>query len=440
MKRREFLRTSLGTGAGLLLLSRKSAAAQRSSVDDDLNVAVIGAGIQGRALINAAVAIPNLRFRAICDIWGYSRRVVGYFLKRYQHEPNEYTDYREMLDKEKGLDAAIVATPDFLHAEHTNACLKAGLHVYCERAMSNSLDAAKSMVETARDTGNLLQIGYQRRSNPRYRHVREKLLGQAKLLGRITQTRGQWSQPARDDIGWPRRFVIPDEELKRYGYDNMHQFRNWRLYKRTGGGPFSDYGAHQVDAVDWLLDARPKSAMAAGGIDYYDARQWYDNVTAILEYATPSGTVRGTFQVLTATSGDGVHSFQHVMGDQGSIRMSENPKWTAIFHEAHASDWDQWVSEGYLKRPEGTERSRPATSEEEHVRETGGLVQYELPVVLDKPVHQPHLANFFDAVRGKADLNCPADRAYQTEVVVHKVNQAIEAGTTLAFGPDDFSA
>jgi len=438
MKRREFLQASLGAGTGILLLSRKSTSAQPSSVDDDLNVAVIGAGIQGRALVNAAVAIPNLRFCAICDVWGYSRRVAGYFLKRYKHEPNEYTDYQEMLAKEKDLDAVIVATPDFLHAEHTNACLRAGLHVYCERAMSNSLDAAKSMVETARETAKLLQIGYQRRSNPRYQHVREKLLGKAKLLGRITQARGQWSQPAREDIGWPKRFAIPDEELKRYGYDSMHQFRNWRFYKRTGGGPFADYGAHHVDAVNWLLNANPKSVLAAGGIDYYDTREWYDNVTAIVEYATPDGTVRGTLQVLTATSGDGIHSFQHVMGDDGSIRMSENPKWTAIFREAHAPDWDQWVSEGYLKRPEGSDRSKPATSEEEHVRETGGLVQLELPVVLDKPVHQPHLANFFDAIRGKATLTCPADEAYRTEVVVRNVNEAIAAGKAVAIEPADF--
>ncbi len=438
MKRREFLEASLGAGTGILLLSPKSATAQPSSVDDDLNVAVIGAGIQGRALVNAAMAIPNLRFRAICDVWGYSRRVVGYFLKRYKHEPNEYTDYREMLDKEKDLDAAIVATPDFLHAEHTIACLKSGQHVYCERAMSNSLDAAKSMVQTAREKGKLLQIGYQRRSNSRYQHVHEKLLGKAKLVGRITQTRGQWSQPARDDIGWPKRFAIPEEELKRYGYDNMHQFRNWRSFKRTGGGPFADYGAHQVDVVNWLLDAKPKSVLAGGGIDYYDTREWFDNATAIVEYETPDGTVRGTFQVLTATSGDGVHSFQHVMGADGSIRLSENPKWTAIFREAHAPDWDEWVSQGYLKRPEGSERSKPATSEEEHVRETGGLVAFELPVVFDKPSHQPHLANFFDAIRGKAKLNCPADEAYNSEVVVHKVNEAIETGQAIAIEAADY--
>ena len=61
----------------------------------------------------------------------------------------------------------IVATPDFWHAPHTIDCLKAGKHVYCEKEMSNTLEGARSMVMAQRETGKLLQIGHQRRSNPR---------------------------------------------------------------------------------------------------------------------------------------------------------------------------------------------------------------------------------------------------------------------------------
>ena len=73
-----------------------------------------------------------------------------------------------MLSDEKDLDAVIIATPDFWHAEQTIACLKAGLHVYCEKEMSNTLEGARKMVQAAKQTGKLLQIGHQRRSNPRY--------------------------------------------------------------------------------------------------------------------------------------------------------------------------------------------------------------------------------------------------------------------------------
>jgi hypothetical protein len=74
------------------------------------------------------------------------------------------------------------------------------------------------------------------------------------------------------------------------------------------------------------------------------------------------------------------------------------------------------------------------------VRESVAPDQHTVPVTLRDPYHQPHLQNFFDAVRGKAKLNCPAEEAYQTAVAVLKVNDAIEAKTRLAFKPEDFKA
>ena len=438
MQRREFL----GAGAGMLLLSPALTWAQPAAgtpPSDTLNVAIIGLGVQGRALINAVLAIPNVRFRAVCDIWRYSRRSSKYYLETYKQEVNDYEDYQELLQKEQDLHAVLVATPDHVHAEHTNACLKAGLHVYCEKAMANTLDAARSMVRTMRETGKLLQIGYQRRSNPRYLHIQQNLLQKAKLTGRITHAAGQWNQPIREDTGWPKKFAMTDDDLKRQGYTGMHEFRNWRSFKKFGGGPLADFAAHQFDAVGWLLGVTPKSVLAMGGVDYYKTRQWYDNVTALIEYDTPDGTVRGTFQVLTTTSGGGERMFEHVLGVDGSIKISENPKWTRIYREPHVPQWDSWVAAGYLKQPPEIAASKPVTSDEEHVRETGVVVPYELPVVLDKPLHQPHLENFFDAIRGTAKLNCPADLAFRTEVVVHKANEAVAAQKLLTFTPDEFT-
>src|SRR6187455_1936037 len=92
----------------------------------EINVALLGAGAQGQVLTDAMLRIPGLRIRAVCDIWTeYNQRRVVNTLKRFKHEPNAYEDYREMLDKEMQLDAVVIATPDFWHAEHTIACLKA---------------------------------------------------------------------------------------------------------------------------------------------------------------------------------------------------------------------------------------------------------------------------------------------------------------------------
>ena len=112
-----------------------------------LAYALIGAGAQGQVLTEAMQRIPGLRFRAVCDIWAdYNQRRVVNTLKRYGHEVNGYVDYREMLDKEPSIEAVVIATPDFWHAEHTIACLEAGKHVYCEKEMSNTLDGARRMV------------------------------------------------------------------------------------------------------------------------------------------------------------------------------------------------------------------------------------------------------------------------------------------------------
>ncbi len=443
MQRRTFLQGGLAASAAVVALPALRTAAQAPS--EQIHVALIGAGDQGRTLLNAAAGIPGLRFRAVCDIWKYRRKSAKYLLETYKHDPAEYDDYRELLAKEKDLQAAIVATPDFLHAEQTNACLQAGLHVYCEKSMSNSLDAARSMVRTMRATGRRLQIGYQRRSNPRYLYAQK--LPTHNLLGRITHVGGQCCHAVREDLGWPKRQAIPDDMLKQYGYASMHELRNWRSYTRYGGGPFADLGAHLVDAIDGLLKVQPRSILAGGGCDFYQGRQWYDNAMAIIEYPLSSGTVRGSFQVLTTTSGGG--NWEQLLGTEASLRLSETARWNKVYREPHAPDWEPWVRQGLVVKDSAataappTPQAKPAQAEdpnEVHVRETGQVIGYDLPVTADKPPHQPHLENFFDAVRGRAELACPADVAFRTEVVVHKVHEAIQARRMIDLRPEDFSA
>jgi len=57
---------------------------------------------------------------------------------------------------------------------------------------------------------------------------------------------------------------------------------------------------------------------------------------------------------------------------------------------------------------------------------------------MTKRIHQPHLENFFDAIRGDAKLTCPAEVGYETAVTVLKVNEAVEAGRKLSFSQEDF--
>ena len=408
----------------------------------EINVALLGAGAQGQVLTEAMLRIPGLRIRAVCDIWTeYNQRRVVNTLKRFKHEVNGYDDYREMLDKEQAIDAVIIATPDFWHAPHTIDCLKAGKHVYCEKEMSNTLEGARSMVVAARETGKLLQIGHQRRSNPRYIHCYDKLLGEAGLLGRIVTVNGQWNRAVAPDLGAPDRYAIPDAQLKQYGFRDMQQFRNWRWYKGLGGGPIVDLGSHQIDIYNWFLGANPSHVMASGGLLYHDPKthEWYDTVMVVYDYDTPKGPAKAYYQTQTTNGSQGY--FETFMGDQGTLLISESEVNYAgqLYRDPNAPAWDEWVQKGYVSAPKEQEaREQSESGAVADVRESVAPDQHTVPVVLRDPYHQPHLQNFFDAVRGKATLNCPAEIGYESAVSVLKVNDAIEAKSRLSFTPEDF--
>ncbi len=422
------------------LESQAAATAPQSGLSD-INVALLGGGEQGEVLLNSMLKIPGLRFRAVCDIWTeYNQLRHVNILKKFKFDVRGYEDYREMLDKEKDLDAVVIATPDFWHAPHTIACLQAGKHVYCEKEMSNTLEGAKSMVLAARETGKLLQIGHQRRSNPRYLHCHEKLLQEAKLLGRIVTAQGQWNRSVKPDTGWPKRYTIPAERLKKYGFQSMQQFRNWRWYKGLGGGPIVDLGSHQIDIFNWFLGASPSHVVASGGTDYYDpaTHEWYDTVMAVYEYETAAGKARAYYKTQTTNGSQGY--FETFMGDQGTLVISESEASYSglVYREVTAPVWDEWVQKGYITAPKLQEMTSEETEAVLDVRESISPDEHRVPVELMDPYHKPHLENFFDAIRGNATLNCPAEVGYETAVTVLKVNQAIEANQRLAFAPEDF--
>lgn len=438
--RRTFLASASAAGAGLALVPGTAARAQAPRTDD-LNIALIGMGEQGRVLMNAILKIPGIRFKAVCDIWSYSQQYGTNTLKKSGHEVTVYEDYRELLAQEQDLDAAIIATPDWMHAEHAIACMEAGLDVYCEKEMSNSLEKARQMVESSNSTGRLLQIGHQRRSNPRYIHAIDKLIHDEALLGRVTQAYGQWNRAKSDDLGTPRKYEIDSATLEKYGYDTMAQFRNWRWYRKYGGGPIVDLGSHQIDIFAWVFGANPKSVMAGGGVDFYPHHEWYDNVMAIYEFENEMGTSRAMYQVLT-TTGHGSF-YETFMGEDGTIELSEVPeRGNSALREAHADEykWDELARQGHLVKVKAPIKVTTTKNITVDVRESAELGSWPLGVELLKPAHQPHLENFFDAIRLGKPLNCPGEVGYETAVAVLNCNTAVQAGRKIEFAPEDFHA
>ncbi len=455
LSRRAFLGTAAAAGAGLAL-GRRAFGVASGPKADDINIAMIGVGTQGRVLMQSWLKLPGIRCKAVCDIWPYYRDYVVRILQRYKHDAKGYADYREMLADQSDLDAVIVATPDWVHAEQTVACLKAGLHVYCEKEMSNDLAEARSMVEAAREADKLLQIGHQRRSNPRY-HVALDYVRDKKAIGWPTFVEAHWNRHQILQRGWPDGRGLDAETLEKYGYGTMERFRNWRWYRKFSAGPIADLGSHQIDIFHWFLGALPVSVVATGGADNYDGIEWYDNVNALYTWHVPwegeRKVVRGFYQTLGTTSHGGYR--ETFVGNEGSIIISEFEGVGGMRREKTAplADWEKPL-QAELQEQEAA----AAAAEEEAAAETpteGGeqadlvLAKHSVPDPgryyppisgLDKPVHMPHLENFFAAVRGRAELTSPGEESYRTCASVLRVNDAVATGKPIEFRPEDFRA
>jgi predicted dehydrogenase len=444
LSRRDFLSKSVaGAGAGLVLGAPsilRAANKQGAPGGDRINVALVGFGKQGEVLFNCLKNIPGLHFQAVCDIWDNSlQKGVGQVNAHQGSRPNRYKDIDELLATEKGLDAAVIATPDFWHSPHTVKCLEAGLHVYCEKMMAHTIDAAREMVRAMERTGKLCQIGHQRRSNPRYRYTLDKLINEYKICGQIVNANAQWNRAVNSSqpIAFNPKIAIPEATLNQYGYDNMGQFVNWRFYRDLSGGPISDLGAHQIDIFNWFFGVKPKSVFASGGNDHFKEREHFDNVMCIFDYDTPQGGARAFYQVLTTTSAG--HGFwESFMGTEGTIKISEIAANSAIYREGGAPSWDNYIKRGILRKTQAPPPP-PASADAVAAYESVAPEGYDLPGGFNKPAHQPHLENFFDAVRGKAKLNCDARHAFESEAPIFWVNPSALSRQPIEFTSEHLS-
>lgn len=155
----------------------------------------------------------------------------------------------------------------------------------------------------------------------------------------------------------------------------------------------------------------------------------------MLEYETEEGMVCASYETLSS-NGCGGHA-EIFMGDRGTLELSESASRLGVYRDPRAPDWDKWVCLGFLHRP-GIEQTEQRNPDIITAEETKLPLKYEIPVTLQAPYPQPHLRTFFDAVRGRAQLNCPAEIALAATVTALKINEALEKGQTLTLTADAF--
>ena len=155
--RRNFLKKSSVFGAGVFIVPRNVLGGIGfTAPSDQLNIAAIGAGGKGSDIQDSWVS--NERVIALCDVHLDGKHGVIQSIQKY---PNArlYEDFREMLDREKDLDAVTISTPDHTHGVIANNAMNRGLHVYVQKPLTHNIEEARQLTLTAKKNKVVTQMG-----------------------------------------------------------------------------------------------------------------------------------------------------------------------------------------------------------------------------------------------------------------------------------------
>ena len=258
VSRRAFLRTTTAATAFLFLPRRVLGGPGQPGANSRLNLAAVGIGGQGRADLEE---FKNENIVALCDV------DADYAAHTFNDFPGakRYTDFRLMLEKEKGIDAVLVATPDHNHAVVTAAALRHGKHVYCEKPLTRTVDESRVIARLAREAGVVTQMGNQGMAFEGNRLINEWIADGA--IGPVHEVHVWSDRPTsrgRMPLWWPQGVERPTEMppvpptldwdlwLGPAPYRPYHPayapFR-WRGWWDFGSGGIGDMGIHNLAPV-----------------------------------------------------------------------------------------------------------------------------------------------------------------------------------------------
>ncbi len=336
--RRSFLKTSV---AGSVALAAPALIAAEQKSGKKYRTALIGSGWWGMNILGEAMRSKQSKVVGLCDV---DQRQLDPAAARVEQDtgdqPRQYTDYRELLEKEKP-EIVIVATPDHWHPLITIAAVQSGAHVYVEKPIGHTIREGRAMVNAARDTGRVVQVGTHRRVSPHnvsgMEFLRSGKAGKIGMVRAFVHYGGGKEQPVKN--------VEPPPELDwdmwcgpapmRHYCDRIHP-KGFRQYLDYANGTLGDWGIHWMDQILWWTDEKyPKRVYSTGGRPiagpavYNEAEQTSDapdHQVAVFEFESFTATwEHRRFANNNAEKGENVGCYFY--GTEGTLHQGWRDGW-----------------------------------------------------------------------------------------------------------------
>ena len=219
-----FLKKSSVFGAGVFIVPRNVLGGIGfTAPSDQLNIAAIGAGGKDSDIQDSWVS--NERVIALCDVHLDGKHGVIQSIQKYQNA-RLYEDFREMLDKEKDLDAVTISTPDHTHGVIENNAMNRGLHVYVQKPLTHNIEEARQLTLTAKKNKVVTQMGNQCGSSVGVQKIQEWV--DNKMIGKINKIYAWTNRPV-----WPQGFQMPNND------SDKPKNLNWNLW--LGPASYTNY-------------------------------------------------------------------------------------------------------------------------------------------------------------------------------------------------------
>ena len=364
------------------------------SPNDQVQLAVIGAGGMGMADVDTALEVPGVQLVAVCDLY-----VCRLEAAREKHGQDLFTtrDYREVLARDD-VDAVIIGTPDHWHGRISTDALRAGKAVYCEKPMVHAIEEGYEVIQAQKESGKTFQVGSQGMSS--LGNEKAKELFEDGAIGELNYAEGFW---ARNDPVGAWQYAIPEDaseetvdwerflgDKPRRPFDPLRFFR-WRNYRDYGTGVSGDLFVHLFSSLHFVTSSLgPTQIQAQGGLRYWkDGREVPDVLLGMFDYpqtpAHPPFNLSLRVNFVDGTSGS---TFLRLVGNQGAmdvtwteviLRKNKASSPTDVFLQAKENEMEEALAQRKQMLP-------PAESM--WVAENGY-----------RGAHFDHFMNFFDGVR-----------------------------------------